>query len=60
MNIIARLQEPSTWAGLAALIAIVSPGLAETIPAIGMQIGALVAAGAALFAMLKKDPGSAE
>lgn len=60
MNIIKRLQEPSTWAGLAALIAIVSPGLAESVPQIGLHIGAIVAAGAALFAIVKKDPGSDE
>ena len=55
MNILARLKEPSTYAGLAALVAIVAPGLADVIPQIGAQIAAVIGAVLTVVAILKAD-----
>ncbi len=60
MNILARLQEPSTYAGIAAFVMILSPSLANIITEAGVFVAQIAAGAAALFAMFKKDPGSVE
>lgn len=59
-KILARLTEPSTWAGLAVIIAVFSPSLSEMIPAFGDAITKIVAGVLALLAVVNKDPGSEE
>lgn len=60
VNIIERIQEPSTWAGLAVLVAVASPALAESVPAIGEAVGGIIAGVLAIIAIFRKDPGSPE
>lgn len=60
MNILNRLQEPSTWAALTALVAAFRTDVSELVPLLGdavIAVGVFVTAAIAVF---KKDPGSPE
>lgn len=59
-TILARLQEPSTYLGIAAFAGVLGFGFADQIPVAGEYIAKIVVAAAGLVAMFTKDPGSAE
>jgi hypothetical protein len=50
-----RLHEPSTAAGLAALVALFAPGLAEMVPDLLIQVGQVLGGLAAVFAIVMKE-----
>lgn len=58
MKFLARLREPSTWAGLAALVAIWRPEVAQVVPALGDSLGSLAASVLGVVAAVKRDPGA--
>lgn len=43
MKFLKRLREPSTWAGIAGLISIVSPTMGLTIKTVGIAVASILA-----------------
>jgi len=52
-----RLHEPSTAAGLAALVALFAPDLAGAVPELVLQVGTILGGLAAVFAIFMKEAG---
>lgn len=50
-----RLREPSTWAGLAALVALFQPGMGEALPALTDHIGQVLGGVFALAAIVRRE-----
>lgn len=55
MDILKRLTEPSTYAGLAALVAIISPSLGDLVPQIGTAIAAIIGGVLAIIAIVTPE-----
>ena len=55
-----RLREPSTWAAIAALAALVHPVAGQVVGEIGPHVVAIVGGVAAIVGIIKPEKGSAD